>query len=487
MGTINLTKNRISKQAGKTGIENVRDISSMQQADDLILRKETDRLVGHLNARLPKLDEKQLKEKLYAYIERNFRELSARYLAAADDEMGKTIRTYVDAAGIPVQAKPKRISRLLEGAEAAKFNTGEVEKAAAPEGLKAYTDAILRKTVMGTFVNEEDADSVIKCVFKNNPIKPVTVTDVSLCLNISDSELIPPFLQYQAAAAFLVRELICGPVIDSIDREIDTLKDGENIKIDTEEFFGKITAANFDNLDFSGIMDSINQNIEIENIRDTGFAAAVNSLAALLENAQMDYQFIEKIPGSREAIIREYEDAGIEDLPDERYQIRLYYYDKARLTEERNAFDLRIQHFESKTRHLWSIVDVLYQDSKSVFKVNDYEDLARKNRSRIKNIPTKDEPLYGNDLARAKLEQMRERTEKIYASVKPAEREILEERLSSLEDEYVDIGALLNPYQLKTGILLELEITSIKQRKTTLTAMANVLNEFLLSVSRGFR
>ena len=507
MGTINLTKNRSVKQTGKSGIENSRDVSSRQQADDLILQRETDRLVRQLNARLPTLDENgQLKEKLYAYIERNFRELSARYFAAADDEMGKTIRAYFEAgvAEIPVRAKPKKITGLLDGAEAAKFdakfNTGEIEKAAAPEGLKAYTDAILRqKTGMGAFVNEENAASVVKCVFKDNAIKPKTVTDVSLRLNIPDSDLIPPVLQYQAAAAFLVRELICGPVIDSIDREIgnreidnhgiNDTEDSKYEKIAAEEFFEKITGANIDNLDFSGLPDSIDQNIEIESIRDTGFNAAVNSLAALLENARMDYQFIEKTPDRREAIIREYEDDNIKALPDERYQIRLCYYDKARIAEERNAYDLRIENFESKTRHLWGIVDVLYQDSKSVFKVNDYEDLARKNRNRIKNVAndTTNEPPYGNDLARVKLAQMRERTEKIYAAVNSAEREILEKRLSSLENEYADIGALLNPHQLKTGILLELEITSIKQKKTTLTAMANALNQFLLNVAFSFR
>ena len=36
------------------------------------------------------------------------------------------------------------------------------------------------------------------------------------------------------------------------------------------------------------------------------------------------------------------------------------------------------------------------------------------------------------------------------------------------------------------GALLELDITSVKRKKTTMMAMANVLNEFLYSVSQGF-
>jgi hypothetical protein len=45
---------------------------------------------------------------------------------------------------------------------------------------------------------------------------------------------------------------------------------------------------------------------------------------------------------------------------------------------------------------------------------------------------------------------------------------------------------MINPYHLNPGILLDVEITSIKRKKATLDAMANVLNEFLSGVSKGF-
>jgi hypothetical protein len=46
---------------------------------------------------------------------------------------------------------------------------------------------------------------------------------------------------------------------------------------------------------------------------------------------------------------------------------------------------------------------------------------------------------------------------------------------------------MLNPYHLQPGILLDVDITSIKRKKATLDAMANVLNEFLHGVSKGFQ
>jgi len=45
---------------------------------------------------------------------------------------------------------------------------------------------------------------------------------------------------------------------------------------------------------------------------------------------------------------------------------------------------------------------------------------------------------------------------------------------------------MINPYHLQPGLLLDVDITSIKRKKATLDAMGNVLNEFLHGVSKGF-
>jgi hypothetical protein len=55
-----------------------------------------------------------------------------------------------------------------------------------------------------------------------------------------------------------------------------------------------------------------------------------------------------------------------------------------------------------------------------------------------------------------------------------------------LEREYYKFEYTINPYHLQPGILLDVDITSIKRKKATLDAMANVLNEFLSGVSKGF-
>jgi hypothetical protein len=46
---------------------------------------------------------------------------------------------------------------------------------------------------------------------------------------------------------------------------------------------------------------------------------------------------------------------------------------------------------------------------------------------------------------------------------------------------------MINPYHIQPGILLDVDIISIKRKKATLSGMANVLNEFLHGVSKGFQ
>jgi hypothetical protein len=46
---------------------------------------------------------------------------------------------------------------------------------------------------------------------------------------------------------------------------------------------------------------------------------------------------------------------------------------------------------------------------------------------------------------------------------------------------------MINPYHIQPGLLLDVDITSIKRKKATLDGMANVLNEFLHGVSKGFQ
>ncbi|MCH7477631.1 MAG: cytochrome C oxidase subunit II, partial [SAR324 cluster bacterium] len=63
---------------------------------------------------------------------------------------------------------------------------------------------------------------------------------------------------------------------------------------------------------------------------------------------------------------------------------------------------------------------------------------------------------------------------------------LVENRLNFLEQKFEEFESQVNPYHILPGVLLEVDITSVKRKKTTMMAMANVLNEVLYSVSRGF-
>jgi hypothetical protein len=231
----------------------------------------------------------------------------------------------------------------------------------------------------------------------------------------------------------------------------------------------------------------------------------------------MGYQYIENLKNCREVIIREYEDTDIANLPDERYTIKLRYFDNGQLIEDRKAYDVQVKSFETEVQHLWDILEVIYQDKKQAFKVNDFEDLAKKNKGRIRKL-IKDktgEPLhediakvwdeisfvktveteveksnrtytYEKDRLRNRIILMRNRMKTMYDYLYPIERRVMEDRLSWLEREYYRFDYMINPYHLQPGILLDVDITSIKRKKATLDAMANVLNEFLSGVSKGF-
>jgi hypothetical protein len=173
--------------------------------------------------------------------------------------------------------------------------------------------------------------------------------------------------------------------------------------------------------------------------------------------------------------------------------------------------------FETEVQHLWDILEVIYQDAKNHWKVNDFEDLAKNNRPRIqKLIKSKTgEPMYEDiakvwdeitfvktgeteveksnrsylfekDKIRQKIILMRNKMKQMYDYLYPIERRVMEDRLSFLEREYYRFEYSINPYHLNPGILLDVDITSIKRKKATLDAMANVLNEFLSGVSKGF-
>ncbi|MDR1419839.1 MAG: cytochrome C oxidase subunit II [Treponema sp.] len=550
-----------------------------QKEVNQLLEEETNKVIHHLTGRLPKdvlerLDVMGgLKEKLYNYFNQNYQNMFNRYMVTSEDEMVKKVRNFIDGEETKVLARytPKEVSDLLDAVGGAdKFNTGEIEKSMVNmyghlqghiqrgvNELESLTNSILRqKTDTGAFIRGENAYSIVKCAFKDNINKPKTVTDVKLSVNILDSELISPIFHYQVTVEYLIKDLLSKHLIDEMDKEIEKLKDeridqGQEELSDSEILFTKIgkvenyTDDNKDDpksrrykliaksimdrlldlraeidpesFDAMNVRENLKKLIDIENIRNRGFNTAINSITSILDTSRMGYQYIENLKNARELVLREYEDTDTENLPDERYQVRLRYLDNAQLIEERKAYDVQMKSFETEIQHIWDLLFVIYEDTKSSFSVSDFTDLAKKKKSRIGKIKEKTgEPvyedidkvwdeisfvkpaeteverlnrtyLYEKDKIRQRIVIMRNKMKAMYDYQYPIERRVLEERLKFLEREYYKFDYMINPYHVQPGLFLDVDITSIKRKKTTLNAMANVLNEFLHGVSKGFQ
>jgi hypothetical protein len=545
-----------------------------------LLEEETNKVIHHITSRLPKdvlerLDIMGgLKEKLYNYFNQNFQNMFNRYAVTTEDEMVKKVRNFIDKEETKVLARytPKEIADLLDAVGGAdKFNTGEIEKSMVNmyghlqghiqrgiNDLENLTNSLLRqKTDTGAFIRGENAYSIVKCAFKDNIRKPKTVTDVKLSVNILDAELISPIFHYQVTVEYLIKDLLSKHIIDAIDKEIEKLKDervdqGLEELSDSEIIFTKmgridsftddeidnpkskrysIIAKNLmerisdlraeidpESFDQLNIRENLKKIVDMENIRNRGFNTAINSITAILDTSKMGYQFIENLKNARELLIREYEDTDTANLPDERYQVRMRYYDNAQLIEERKAYDVQMKSFETEVQHLWDVLHVIYEDAKPFFKVTDYEDLAKKNKNRIRKLVKEKtgEPLYEDiakvwdevsfvkagetevermnrtyiyekDKVKQRIILMRNKMKTMYDYQYPIERRVMEDRLSFLERDYYRFDYMINPYHIQPGLLLDVDITSIKRKKATLDAMANELNEFLHGVSKGFQ
>jgi hypothetical protein len=542
--------------------------------------EETDKVLKELQVKLPQqvLDQLDVmggvKQKLYNYFNQNYQNMFNRYLTTTEDEMVKKIRNYVDKEELKTLARytPKEIAELLDqigGSD--KFNTGEVEKSIVNiyghlqghvqrglNDLENETNALLRqKTDVGAFIRGENAYSIVKCSFKDDEHKPKTVTNVKLSVNILDSELISPIFHYQVTVEYLIKDQISKTILDLIDREVEAFKaqlvdEGKEELSDGEAMFEKMKRvpnytdddkedensrrytflakslidkieglrAEIDPKEFDplNIREHLKAMVDIENIRNRGFNTAINSLTSILDTSKMGYQFAENLKNAREIILREYEDTDPDNLPDERYVMRLKYYDQTQLLEERAAYDKQMEEFKKEIEHLWDVTEIVYQDNKSVWRVNDFEDIARKARNKIKRrikavsgdplyedmkktwneilhiraVETDVEKLnrtyiYEKTLMKEMIKRTTEKIRKVWGFQNPKVRVLLDERTDFLRREFEKFDYLINPYHIQPGLILDIDITSIKRKQFTLKGMSNVLNEFLHGVSKGFQ
>ena len=544
-----------------------------------LIEEETENILRDIEVKLPKEVLEQLdimgglKEKLYNYFNQNYQNMFNRFIVTTEDEMVKKIRNFIDKEESKALARynPKEISEMLDQiAGADKFNTGEVEKSMVNmyghlqghiqrgmNDLENETNALLRqKTDVGAFIRGENAYSIVKCAFKDDTKKPKTVTNVKLSVNILDSELISPIFQYQATVEYLIKVQISETIMRMVDQELERYQDelvdeGKEELTDTEIMFEKFKRvpnytddeaedesskrytfmaknlmekieglrAEIDPTEFDAlnIRENLKKIVDNENIRNRGFNTAINSMTAILDTSKMGYQYIENLKNAREVILREYEDMDNTQLPDERYQIRLKYYDEQQLYKERDAYDRQMEAFKTEISRLWDVVEAVYQQGKSNFKTTDFDDLYKKVAGRIRKEkqqagdPTYEEMtktwneivriraedtdverlnrtyLYEKNLYKKMLIKIGEKTSTIFGFQNPEARVIIDQRTGFLNKEFEEFDYLINPYHVQPGLLLDVDISSIKRKKFTLNGMANVLNEFLHGVSKGFQ
>ncbi len=544
-----------------------------------LIEEETENILRDIQVKLPKEVLEQLdimgglKEKLYNYFNQNYQNMFNRFIVTTEDEMVKKIRSFIDKEESKALARynPKEISEMLDQiAGADKFNTGEVEKSMVNmyghlqghiqrgmNDLENETNALLRqKTDVGAFIRGENAYSIVKCAFKDDTRKPKTVTNVKLSVNILDSELISPIFQYQATVEYLIKVQISETIMRMVDQELERYQDelvdeGKEELTDTEIMFEKFKRvpnytddevedesskrytfmaknlmekieglrAEIDPTEFDAlnIRENLKKIVDNENIRNRGFNTAINSMTAILDTSKMGYQYIENLKNGREVILREYEDMDNTQLPDERYQIRLKYYDEQQLYKERDAYDRQMEAFKTEISKLWDVVEAVYQQGKSNFKTTDFDDLYKKVAGRIRKEkqqagdPTYEEMtktwneivriraeetdverlnrtyLYEKNLFKKMLIKIQEKTSTIFGYQNPEARVIIDQRTDFLTKEFEEFDYLINPYHVQPGLLLDVDISSIKRKKFTLNGMANVLNEFLHGVSKGFQ
>ncbi|HOO72338.1 MAG TPA: cytoplasmic filament protein CfpA [Spirochaetota bacterium] len=542
----------------------------------LILNDTVERVMTEVMNKLPddvlvKLDVMGgLKEKLYNYINQTYVNMFNRYTVTMEDEFIKKVRDFVDreeAKGL-ARYTPKEIIEMLDqigGAD--KFHTGEIEKSIVNmyghlqghiqrgvNDLEAETNAILRqKTDVGAFIRGENAYAILKCVFKDNELRPKYVYDVKLSINILDSELISPMYHYQVTVESLMKDAIQKHIQDLIDRQVQQFNDelvdqGKNELTASEKMFEKIKRienftddeqddekskrytilakkfldkieglrAEIDVEDYDplNIRENIKYVIDEENIRNRGYNTAVNSITSILDTSKLGYQVCDNLKNARVCRIREYDETDRAILPDERYEMRLAYYDQNQLRESKKEYDKQMEAFTTEIKMAWDVTHAHYESKKRFRSLKDFDDLAARLMSkewkRAKKEREEDpDTILWNEIGemytensfveknnrtyedrvknlRQKIKYLKELMQKMHGYQNPIERVIVDERLNFLEKRFNEFTYMVNPHHIQPGLVLDVDITTIKRKQYMLKGMANVLNEFLYGVSRGF-
>lgn len=290
--------------------------------------------------------------------------------------------------------------------------------------------------------------------------------------------------------------------------------------------------------DALGVRENVFKIIEDDNIRNRGWNTAINAITSILDWSRMSYQHIENFQSSRRCLIREYEMTDSAKLPDERYNIELIYYDSHQLAAIRTAYLTQLQELERTIMEAWNVVEEIYQENRLQTGRDDWESFSSKvlggkvqdkrswswfspapspepaegekgegdGEAQAEEVkprqwneitfiaPDEGAALKENPTLQTRIADLNERfpamqrkLQTVFEERNPTLRQLVEERMGFLQGEFNRFSALVNPYHIQPGLLLDVDIVTVKRKSTTMMSMANVLNEFLYQISQGFR
>ncbi|MDH5681058.1 MAG: cytoplasmic filament protein CfpA, partial [Spirochaetota bacterium] len=183
-----------------------------------------------------------IKEQLYDYVNISFVNIFNDYISNAEDEMAKKVSYFIEKEEERNKAKysPKSLIELIEKlGDRDEFSTAEMEQSVSSmySHLQKHIDqgiseleletrsTLEQNSYVGGSVSGENAYSIVKCLFKDDPARPETVYNVKLSINILESELINPIFHHQVSYDFIIKDIISHLVQDRIEAEILSLRE----------------------------------------------------------------------------------------------------------------------------------------------------------------------------------------------------------------------------------------------------------------------
>ena len=246
-------------------------------------------------------------------------------------------------------------------------------------------------------------------------MKPETVNDISLGINIIESEMLKPIYHYQTASEVIIKDIVSQHILKLVDKEVEAINhqlidENQNVLTDDDAVIEKLKkledfisfedqgenspkydfiaekfldaihglGAEIEAIDFDplSVKENVYEIVEGENVRNNGFNSAVKILTSILDHSQMGYQHIENFKNTRKLVIREYADVNPSILPDERFSVTLTYYDDLQLREMRTAYCQQLEEFKSEAEKIRKVYDKIFQIEKQNQGIIDFEDVA---------------------------------------------------------------------------------------------------------------